>query len=75
MKRIALNKLRLSDIESVKDSGEAIFIPEGDYGLAEIYHINGRYEVYSIPTFGGKPTLELVDANPQIVLSTIQSWN
>jgi len=67
--------LSISDLEDLS-SGKfsEINIPESDYGLADIYYINGKYEVYEIPMYGGEPSLALVDSNAQIVLKIIQSW-
>lgn len=72
MKEIKQHELTLEDIENIDKKG--IFIPYSDYGLAEIYKRNSKYELYSISEYGGEPMLELVDSNAQIILSTVRGW-
>ena len=42
---------------------DKIFIPESDYGLAEIHKRDGKFYVYLIPMYGGEPDLDFVDSN------------
>lgn len=52
---------------------EGIFIPESDYGIAEIYlHVDG-YEVGEIPMYGGEPLFYIIKTATEVV-KTIQSW-
>lgn len=40
----------------IDDNGEGIFIPESDYGFAEIYRIYDDILLFTIPTYGGTPS-------------------
>lgn len=42
----------------ISDNGPMVFIPESDYGFAEIYRMYDTVLVFLIPTFGGTPTLQ-----------------
>ena len=45
----------------IDDNGincDMIFIPESDYGFAEIYRMYDDILVFLIPTYGGTPSLE-----------------
>lgn len=67
--------LTLKDLELLSSGNiSEINIPESDYGLADIYYKNGKFQCYEIPMYGGEPSLSLVESNAQIVLNTIQSW-
>jgi len=68
------NDLTINDIENICNTDDIIFMPESDYGLGEIHFENGKYNLYSIPMYGGKPTLELIESNAQLVLSALESW-
>ena len=37
---------------------DMIFIPESDYGFAEIYRMHDDILVFLIPTYGGTPSLQ-----------------
>ncbi len=39
------------------DDGRYIFIPESDYGFAEIFRLYDDYLFFLIPTYGGTPSL------------------
>jgi len=71
---IKQQNLRLKHLEQIRETKEMIFIPESDYGLAEIYFRDGKYELFSIPMYGGEPQLEMVDSNAQIILDTVTNW-
>jgi len=66
--------LTTKDIEKIYNSKDTILITESDYGLGEIRFENGKYSLYSIPIYGGKPQLECVDSNANVILSTLNSW-
>jgi len=40
---------------SISNAGDMIFIPESDYGFAEIYRMYDNILVFLIPTYGGIP--------------------
>jgi hypothetical protein len=65
-------ELTHQDLEKLVGTNDMISIPESDYGLADVYHTNGKFEVYGIPMYGGEPQLEFVDSNAQLTLSYIQ---
>ena len=44
---------------SISDNGAMVFIPESDYGFAEIYRMYDDILVFLIPTYGGIPSLHL----------------
>jgi hypothetical protein len=46
---------------TIDDNGvycDMIFIPESDYGFAEIYRMYDDILVFLIPTYGGTPSLQ-----------------
>ncbi len=45
----------LPEVFSVSSDLPHVFIPENDYGFAEIYKIYGEYFVFLIPQYGGIP--------------------
>jgi len=45
----------LKDVGGFPSKKECIFIPESDYGFAEIYKIYGDFFVFMIPQYGGQP--------------------
>lgn len=50
-----------------------IFIPESDYGFAEIYRIYDNIFVFLIPTYGGAPYLhKTIKANPVEIKSLVE---
>jgi len=68
--------LTLKDFDNLENNSEiGIFIPESDYGLAEIYLSNGKFELYEIPMYGGEPQLAFKDSNPALIISELNSWN
>ncbi len=42
----------------ISDNGAMVFIPESDYGFAEIYRMYDDILVFLIPTYGGTPSLQ-----------------
>lgn len=42
----------------ISDNGTMVFIPESDYGFAEIYRMYDDILVFLIPTYGGTPSLQ-----------------
>jgi len=68
------NDLTVQDIEKLYGTNDAIFMPESDYGLGEICFRDGKYELYSIPMYGGEPQLEIVDSNAFIILNNLSNW-
>jgi len=45
----------LKDIGGFPSNLECIFVPESDYGFAEIYKMYGHFFVFTIPQYGGQP--------------------
>jgi hypothetical protein len=72
--KIKQHELKLKDLEQIKETNETIFVPESDYGLAEIYFRDGHYELFAIPMYGGEPYLEMSDSNAQTILDTVKNW-
>lgn len=76
MKKIKQFDLTINDLDLDNFPEKGIFIPESDYGLAEIYlsEDNG-YILYEIPSFGGEPMKygEIL-YDPKEVIEIIQSW-
>jgi len=64
----------VQDIENLKTSDEGILMPESDYGLGEIYYINGFFELYEIPMYGGEPGLALKSDDAQEILDELKTW-
>jgi hypothetical protein len=56
--------------------GEHYTVPESDYGRAEIWFINDRYFLFSIPIYGGQPEFEAFYTvqNIDLMITTYQSW-
>lgn len=44
---------------SISDNEDMVFIPESDYGFAEIYRMYDDILVFLIPTYGGTPSLHM----------------
>jgi len=42
---------------TISDNGTMVFIPESDYGFAEIYRMYDDILVFLIPQYGGTPSL------------------
>lgn len=42
--------------DKINTNGEGVFIPESDYGFAEIYRMYDDILVFLIPTYGGTPS-------------------
>lgn len=42
---------------SISDNENMVFIPESDYGFAEIYRMYDDILVFTIPMYGGIPSL------------------
>jgi hypothetical protein len=40
---------------SISDNGSMVFIPQSDYGFAEIYRMYDDILVFMIPQYGGTP--------------------
>jgi len=70
---IKYTDLTIKNIEKIYNSKDIIFIPESDYGLGEIHFENGKYNLYSIPMYGGELQLECKDSNAQVILSALDS--
>jgi len=49
--------LDLPYASEISDNGSMVFIPESDYGFAEIYRMYDDVLVFLIPTYGGTPSL------------------
>lgn len=47
--------LNLKDCSNCNPEENMIFIPESDYGFAQIYRMFDDYLVFLIPTYGGTP--------------------
>lgn len=50
--------LDLPYASTISQYGPMVFIPESDYGFAEIYRMYDDILVFLIPAFGGTPRLE-----------------
>ena len=50
--------LDLPNNSKISDNGAMVFIPESDYGFAEIYRMYDDILVLLIPTYGGTPSLQ-----------------
>lgn len=57
LKQQILNLPFSDKIDSSGINCDMIFIPESDYGFAEIYRMYDDILVFLIPTYGGTPTL------------------
>jgi len=67
--------LTIKDFDKLDNNSDTgILIPESDYGLAEIYLRNGKFELYEIPMYGGEPQLAMIDSNAQIIIAELNSW-
>lgn len=44
--------------DKIDSNGDMVFIPESDYGFAEIYRMYDDILVFLIPTYGGTPSLQ-----------------
>jgi len=67
--------LTIKDFDKLENNSEiGIFVPESDYGLAEIYLSNGKFKLYEIPMYGGEPQLAMTDSNAQLIISKLNSW-
>ena len=73
MKVLEIRKPSEKDLDLL-DNETMIFVPESDYGLAEIRKKDGKFELYSIPMYGGEPQLEMVDSNASIILNELNGW-
>lgn len=69
------NALKL-EIEKLKD-GERYFVPESDYGKAEICRVNDIYVLFEIPLYGGEPRYSSVFPLWRIdeMIKKIDSWS
>lgn len=74
VKQYELNTQHLEML--VNGECEEIFIPESDYGLAEIYYNKqtNEFSLYGIPMYGGNPTLSGTFKIPEEVVQEVQSW-
>lgn len=61
------------EIASITEGGEWVW-PESDYGCAEIRKVNGRYEVWGIPMYGGRPYYSETVDTPDEVVKLVESW-
>ena len=72
-------ELTVNDIKKL-EIGKEIFIPESDYGLAEIHCIKGNFgedkafELYSIPMYGGEPQFEMASAYEIEIFDEVTEW-
>jgi len=79
VKEIEQYKLEVKDISNF-NIGEEIFIPESDYGLAEIYCVQGNlgeekaFELSSIPMYGGEPQFEAISSYPIEIFNNVINW-
>jgi len=68
-------ELTVEDLNKTTFPKEGIFIPESDYGLAEIYLTGGEYEVCEIPMYGGKPQCKIISGRTaEEVVKEVHSW-
>ena len=54
--------------------GEECFYPESDYGHGFIGRVQGGFECWSIPMYGGEPSLEDTFTNAEDAFAEVQSW-
>ena len=56
--------------------GECWIWPEGDYGKAEIWHINDVYILFEIPMYGGRPAFHKAYGEYRLdeLIETVESW-
>jgi len=79
VKEIEQYKLAVKDISNL-NIGEEIFIPESDYGLAEIHCVQGNlgeekaFKLYSIPMYGGEPQFEVISSCPIEIFNNVINW-
>mgnify|MGYP006971758029 CR=1 FL=1 len=79
VKEIKQFELKVNDIKNL-NIGEEIFIPESDYGLAEIHCVSGNFdeekafELYSIPMYGGVPLFECISSCPFEIFDNVTNW-
>lgn len=48
--------LSLPYSSGISDTSDMVFIPESDYGFAEIYRMYDDYLLFLIPPYGGTPS-------------------
>lgn len=55
-------------------SGERYIVPEGDYGKAEVWRINGVFVLFEIPMYGGNPIYNGTHYSLTTLITEINKW-
>ena len=73
-KSFLLHEITAEDLQClINGDANMVYIPESDYGLAEIYYDNEKqeFELFEIPMYGGEPKLSGRFKEPEEVIKTI----